>query len=400
MSMKRIIVVLGLLEIFGPISMDLYSPSLPALARSLGTSDSMGQATMSVCMLGLGLGQMVMGPLSDRFGRRRPLIIGIAGFALLSVVCATAPSIQVLLVARFFQGVCGSAGIVLSLAIARDLANGVELVRLLAMLTSIGSLAPIVAPVVGGQLTSVMSWRGIFGVLAGIGAALCVLAAVCLHESLPLEQRRSGGVRGTARTLGVVLRDGVFVRVLMVGAAGGAAFFVYLASITFVLQNGYHLSPRIFSACFALNAIASVLGAQANRALVHRFGPVRLYTIGVTMTASMAAVTLLSVLLGLGLAALIIALAVLMFFTGGTMANGSAIALMDHGRHAGTASAVLGTSSFVVGPVLAPLVSVGGATAHSMTLAMTVAYGTACVLVWAVVFPRVRAHQAAITTPG
>ncbi|MBB2499868.1 multidrug effflux MFS transporter [Amycolatopsis echigonensis] len=383
----RMAVVLGLLEVFGPISMDLYLPALPQLADDLRTGQSLAQATMSVCMLGLAFGQLVVGPLSDRFGRRRPLLAGIGLFTALSLVCAFAPSIEVLLAARFLQGLCGSAGIVLSLAVARDLAEGVELVRLLALLTTVGALAPIVAPVVGGQLAAVVGWRGIFGVLAGIGAALLIVAATALPESLPREARRRPSGSGEFR---VLLKDPLFVGFLLVSTCGGAAFFTYLASISFVLQVGFSLSPQLFSACFAANAVMSVLGAQANRAAVRRAGPVRMYVLGTTFTAAAAVTMLGAVLFGAGLAALLIPLALVMFAGGTTQANGNALALADHGRRAGTAAALLGTSSFAIGPIVAPLVSLGGTTPLSMSLTMTVAYRIATVLLWLAVLPRLR----------
>ncbi|TCO59457.1 multidrug effflux MFS transporter [Actinocrispum wychmicini] len=373
-SPRRMAVVLGMLEIFGPISMDLYLPALPRLATDLRTSESLAQATMSVCMLGLAFGQLVVGPLSDRLGRRRPLLAGVGLFAVLSLVCAVAPSIWLLLVARFLQGLCGSAGIVISLAVARDLAHGVELARLLALLTTVGAIAPIVAPVVGGQLAAVMDWRGIFVVLAGIGVALFVLALTCLPESAP--------PKSAGREFGVLLRDRLFLRFLFVNMFGGAAFFTYLASVSFVLQNSYTLTPQWFSVCFAANAVMAVLGAQLNRALVRRLGLVRMYTVATVTTALAGTAMLVTVLFDAGLVAFLIPLALLMFATGGAQSNGSALALADHGDRAGTAAALLGTSLFALGPVVAPLVSLGGAGPLSMSLTMTAGYGLAAALVW------------------
>ncbi|CAM3908393.1 multidrug effflux MFS transporter [Kibdelosporangium persicum] len=385
MRPRRIAVVLGLLEIFGPISMDLYLPVLPQLADDLGASESLAQATMSVCMLGLAFGQLVLGPLSDRFGRRPPLLAGTGLFAVLSLVCAVAPSIELLLAARLLQGLCGSAGIVISLAVARDVAEGAELVRLLAMLTTVGALAPIVAPVVGGQLATVMGWRGIFVVLAGIGVALFLLAVTALPET------RASTARRRASEFGAVLRDPLFPWFLLVSTCGGAAFFTYLASVSFVLQDNFSLSPRVFSLCFAASAVMSVLGALINRAVVRRAGPARMYTIGTTATALAALAMLMAVLLGAGLVGVLIPLALLMLAAGGTQANGSALALAEHGERAGTAAALLGTSSFALGPLVAPLVSLGGTSPLSMSLTITVAYGCAAALVWLAVLPRLRA---------
>ncbi|WP_018680972.1 multidrug effflux MFS transporter [Actinokineospora enzanensis] len=388
MSLRRVAIVLGLLEMFGPISMDLYMPALPELADQLHTSQSLAQATMSACMLGLALGQLVVGPLSDRLGRRRPLLVGVGLFAVLSVVCAITPNIELLLAARFFQGLSGSAGIVVCLAVARDLTEGAELVRLLAMLTTVGAIAPIVAPVVGGQLAPLIGWRGIFAVLAGVGVLLFVLAWLLLPESLPPESRRATG--SGAGEFGVVLKDRLFLGFLVAGAFGGIAFFTYLASISFVLQDSYGLSPQAFSVCFAANAVMSVVGAQINRAVVRRAGPARMYTIGTVTTALAALAMLVSVVFDAGLAALLVALALMMMVGGGAQSNGSALALADHGARAGTAAALLGTTSFAVGPIVAPLVSLGGTSPLTMSLTMAVAYGGAAALVVFVVLPRLR----------
>ncbi|MET8853996.1 multidrug effflux MFS transporter [Amycolatopsis sp. NPDC004625] len=382
MNRRRLAVVLGLLEVFGPISMDLYLPALPRLAADLHTSTSLAQATMSICMLGLAFGQLVAGPLSDRFGRRRPLLAGTALFAVLSLVCAAAPSIEVLLAARLLQGLCGSAGIVLSLAIARDVASGVELVRLLAVLTTVGALAPIVAPVAGGQLDPWIGWRGIFVVLAGIGVTLFLLALVFLPETL------SPGSRGRPSEFGVLLRDRLFVRYLLISACGGAGFFTYLTSVSFVLQDGYSLSARVFSLCFAANAAMSILGAQLNRAAVHRLGPARMYLIATTATALTAAAMLSATLLGAGLPGVLIPLAALLFTTGATQPTGSALAMTDHGPRAGAAAALLGMSAFAVGPVVGPLVSLNGPGPVSMGITMTAAYVSAALLAWTTRRPR------------
>ncbi|SER11927.1 multidrug effflux MFS transporter [Actinokineospora terrae] len=394
MSLRRVAVVLGLLEMFGPISMDLYMPALPQLAVELDTSSSLAQATMSACMLGLALGQLAVGPLSDRFGRRRPLLIGVGLFAVLSLVCAITPSIELLLAARFFQGLCGSAGIVIALAVARDLTEGVDLVRLLVMLTTVGALAPIVAPVVGGQLAPIMGWRGIFAVLAAIGVALFVLALTALPESLPPQARHAPGAE---MGFTVLVRDRLFLSFLVVGAFGGTAFFTYLASISFVLQDSYSLSPQLFSVCFAANAVMSVIGAQINRVVVRKAGPARMYVICTVATAVAALAMLVTVLFDAGMVALLVPLALMMLVGGGTQSNGSALALADHRDRAGSAAALLGTSGFAIGPLVAPLVSLGGTTPLSMSLTIAVAYGCSAVLVWLVVLPRLRRQPVGVT---
>ncbi|MET9145779.1 MULTISPECIES: multidrug effflux MFS transporter [unclassified Streptomyces] len=398
MSARRAAFVLGSLEVFGPLSMDLSMPLLPRLARDLHTSDSLAQASMSVCMLGLAFGQLVAGPLSDRLGRRRPLLWGIALFAVFSLLCALAPTIEVLLVTRFLQGVTGSAGVVIALAAARDIASGIELARLLSLLGLVGALAPILAPVAGGQLTAVLDWRGLFVVLAAVGAALLAVAATLLPETLPAALRHPGGFGDTGRRFAVVLRDRLFVCYLLVGACTGTAFFTYLASISFVLQDGFHLGPRAFSAVFAANAVVAVLGSLCNRAVVRRAGPVRMYVAGTTATAVAALGLLLAVLAGAGLAVVLVLLALVLFCYGVISPNSSALALAGHGERAGTAAALLGMSAFAVGPVVAPLVSLGGSAETTMAVTMAAATAVAGVLVWTTVLPRLR--RAGETAPA
>lgn len=383
----RTILLLAALSTFGPLSMDLYLPVLPELASHLGTSDTLAQATMSVCMIGLGLGQLVAGPLSDRYGRRIPLLIGIALFALLSVLCAFAPSIELLLAARLAQGLAGSAGLVVTMAIARDLFGGVELSRILSLLMTVGWVAPIVAPLAGGQLAHVMDWRGLFLVLAGIGAILFVLALVGVTETLPHAARHSGGLRETMRHLGVIRRDSLFLVVLVISACEGAAFFSYLSMSSFVLQDEFGVSVQEFSLIFAANSVAAVIGAQINRALVGRAGPVRMYASGIGLGGVAGLGLLAAVLGGWGLVPVLITLCAYLLFTGVAGPNSTTLALDGHAERAGTAAAVLGVAGFVVGPIVAPLVSLGGATAEAMALTVAVAAGLAGLLVWLVALP-------------
>lgn len=367
-----LILLLGLLEAFGPLSMDLYMPSLPELAQSLGTTDALAQMTMAVCMIGLGLGQLVAGPLSDRYGRRKPLLIGVVAFTVLSVACALAPTIEWLLVFRAFQGVGGSAGMVITLAIARDLYSGIELSKMLSWLALVAAISPIIAPLLGGQLALFMDWRGIFLVLGGLGAALFAAAFFGLAETHLLERRSSDG-RAILRDARVLLRPGIFLSILVISAISGIAFFAYLSMSSFVLQNGFGLSPQLFALLFASGSVCNVIGSQTNRVLVGRFSPLQLYRTGLVIAFSGGLIAAVSALYSLGLVSFLIGLGLYLVSTGFALPNQNTLALDHHGERAGSAAALLGTASMVVGPIVAPIVSIGGVTAQALGVTMVAA---------------------------
>ncbi|MHC9043644.1 multidrug effflux MFS transporter [Microbacterium saperdae] len=388
MSTLRAMLVLGMLEAFGPLSMDLYLPQLPQLAASLGTTEALGLATMSACMIGLGLGQLIAGPLSDRFGRRRPLMVGVTAFAALSVLCAVAPSIELLLLARFLQGLAGSAGIVICLAIARDQFEGAELSRMLSLLFLVSGTAPIIAPVLGGQLARIMDWRGIFWVLGAIGVVLLLVVVFALPETLRPTERHGGGLRALGGHAGAVVRDRLFIAVLCAAAGGGVAFFTYLSMSSFVLQDEFGLSPQTFSLAFAAGALGSIVGSQTSRLVVRRWGPLRVYLGGITATLIATAAFLVLALTGTGVLGVVIALIGFMLCSGIGGPNGQTLALAHHGSRAGTASALLGMATFLLGPVLAPVAAgIGGTNAVTMAVTMAIAAAVAAVAAWAFVRP-------------
>lgn len=376
MGLLRLTLVLGALEAFGPLSMDLYMPQLPQLAETLGTSDALAQATMSVCMIGLGLGQLVAGPLSDRFGRKPPLIVGVLLFAVLSLVCAFAPTVELLLVARFLQGLAGSAGMVVCMAVARDLFSGIALSRMLSLLAIVTASTPIVAPVIGGQLARFMDWRGVFVVLAGIGVALLFVAIFGLRETLPHERRHAGAmVGGTASHMSQILRDPLFVAILIAGCLGGLSFFAYLSMSSFVMQGEFGLTPVAFSLFFAVNALTNLGGSQLSRVLVLRLGPTRMYLTGQVASGIVAVLLLVSALVGAPAPVFMVLLALYLGAAGLGGPNGTTLALSGHGERAGTASALMGTSMFAVGGIVAPIVAALAGTS-SLTMTAVIAAGS------------------------
>src|SRR5690349_20221872 len=235
------VLALGGLSALGPLSLDLYLPALPTLTADLGAGEAAGQLSLSLCMVGLAVGQLLVGPLTDRVGRRVPLLVGLAVFALSAGLCALTPSIGVLLALRLVAGLAGVAGIVIARAMVRDLYAGTQMARVIALITLVLGVAPIGAPLLGGLLLTVTSWRGVFVALAVLGH-LVLVGAASLGETLPADRRHGGGLLATGRALRSVLTDRTFLLPALVGAVGVCGMFVYIAMASFVLQGGYGLS--------------------------------------------------------------------------------------------------------------------------------------------------------------
>jgi MFS transporter, DHA1 family, multidrug resistance protein len=354
------VVVLGLLTMFGPLSLDLYLPALPQLADDLGTSTSAAQLSITACLVGLALGQLVAGALSDRLGRRRPLIVGLSAYLVASVACALAPSVTVLVVLRFIQGLGGAAGIVISRAIARDLYSGRALMIFFSRLLLIAGLAPVIAPILGGQLSRIMSWRGIFGVLAGFGAVLLLAGWFGLRETLPPERRVVGGFRRTLHGYNTLVHDRFFVGCALSSGLAGASMFAYIAGSTFVLQRIYGMSPQGFSLIFGGISFGLVAAAQGGARLALIWPLTRVLALGLAINLTGATALLVTVVTGLPLGALIGALVIMVCAVGLIFPTANALAMADYPDLAGTASSLQGLSQFLFGAIAAPLVGIAG----------------------------------------
>lgn len=376
---RTLVVALGALTAFGPLSLDMYLPGLPELARDLGTSAATAQLTLTACMVGLAAGQLLAGPLSDARGRRRPLLIGLALYALVSALCALAPSIWALLPLRLVQGAAGAAGIVIARAVVRDLHEGEAAARFFALLTLVNGLAPIAAPIVGGQLLGVTDWRGIFWVLAAIGVALLAVGWRFVPETLPPPRRHGGGLRATTGVFGRLLRDRVFVGYALAQGLGAGMMFCYIAGSPFVLQEIHGLSAQQFSVAFAVNALGIVLFAQASARLVGRLGPRRLLAAGLWIGLAGAAGLLLAVVSDAGLSAILPAFFAIVASLGLVAPNATALALSGEPAIAGSASALLGLSQYLFGAALAPLAGIGGADTALPLAVVIAALGVASV---------------------
>jgi DHA1 family bicyclomycin/chloramphenicol resistance-like MFS transporter len=390
----RTVVVLGMLSMFGPLSLDLYLPALPELADDLDASASAAQLSITACLVGLAVGQLVAGPLSDRLGRRRPLIVGLVGFMLASVACALAPSAAILVVLRFVQGLAGAAGLVISRAIARDLYSGRALMIFFSRLILIAGLAPVIAPILGGQLSLIMSWRGIFGVLAGFGAVLLLAGWLGLKETLPPERRIVGGFGKTLHGYNTLFHDRFFVGCALSSGLAGASMFAYISGSTFVLQRIYGMSPQGFSFVFGAISLTLVIAAQVGGRLALRWPLTRVLGFGLAVNLCGAASLLATVIIGLPLGVLIAALSVMVSAVGLIFPTANALALADYPDLAGTASSLQGLSQFVFGAVAAPLVGIAGErTALPLGIVTTTASLCAIASFAGLVIPVVRARM-------
>ncbi|MEU3048725.1 Bcr/CflA family multidrug efflux MFS transporter [Streptomyces sp. NPDC006984] len=359
-----LVLVLGGMTAMPPLSMDMYLPALPAVTDALGTSAATVQLTLTACLAGMALGQLVVGPMSDRWGRRRPLLAGMVVYVLATLVCALAPTIEFLIAFRLVQGLAGAAGIVIARAMVRDLYDGVEMARFFSTLMLVSGAAPVIAPLIGGQVLRVTDWRGIFVVLAGVGLLLTLVAARWLAETLPPERRHSGGVGQALRTMRALLADRVFAGYMLAGGLAFAVLFAYIAASPFVVQEIYGASPQTFSLLFGLNAVGLIAVGQINgKVLVGRVALVKVLAFGLTVIALAAAALLLmtaGVFGQVGLLPVAAGLFVLMSAMGLVLPNTNALALTRTPHAAGSASALLGTASFLVGAVASPLVGVAG----------------------------------------
>ncbi|MDQ0760227.1 multidrug effflux MFS transporter [Streptomyces canus] len=356
--------LLGGLTATPPLAMDMYLPSLPEVTDALHAPAATVQLTLTACLLGMALGQLVVGPMSDRWGRRRPLLAGLVVYVVATALCAVAPTVEFLVGFRLAQGLAGAAGIVIARAVVRDLYDGLAMARFFATLMLIGGVAPIVAPLIGGQILRVTDWRGVFVVLTVIGALLAALVWARLPETLPAAERHTGGVGEALHAMRRLLADLPFTGYLLTGGFAFAALFAYISASPFVIQEIYGASPQTFSLLFGLNSVGLVIVGQINgKVLVGRVSLDRALGVGLLIVTA-AATALLLMATGtfgeVGLAPVAAALFVLMSAMGVTLPNAQSLALLRTTHSAGSASALLGTSSFLIGAIASPLVGMAG----------------------------------------
>ena len=373
----RLLVLLGAMTAMAAFSMDMYLPAFPRIAAEFRVGESRVQLTLTACLLGLGLGQLLGGPLSDRWGRRRPAVAGLALYTFASLVCVVSPSAEALAAARLVQGLAAGTSVVVARAVIRDLYSGRAAAAYFSRLVLVFGVAPVVAPSVGGLVLRVSNWRGVFVVLAAIGAAVLLACALALPETLPPVRRQPGGVVSMLRGMRVLAGDRVYVGYVLTFGLMGAGLFSYLGSSSFVIEGLYGAPPQVYGLMIGANAAGFVVAGQLNAVLVHRFAPRRLLAVALTLQVT-AALALLVAARFHSLPAVAVPLLLFLCGLGMALPNATALALDRHPERAGAAAALMGGSNSAGGATAAPLVGLGGsASAAPMAAAMAAVAGGA-----------------------
>lgn len=370
--------VLALLTAIAPLATDMYLPAFPQMANDLGATATGIQLTLTAFLVGLGLGQLFIGPLSDATGRRRPLLMGCLVCLGASIACALAPSVEVLGVARFVQGLSGAAGVVLARAVISDTARGVVAAKLLGVMLIISVIAPVVAPLSGGVIIANFGWRSVFWVFAALALMMFIGALALVKESLPESERTRGGIKATVRGAGAALANRNYVGYLLTFCFAFAALFAYISASPFVMQNVMGLSASVYSLLFGLNALVIVLTSSVAAALAGRVRYGSMIAFGLTVGVLASAGLLVSILNGIPTVPTLILFAVFQGSLGFVFSNATTLALEETEKHAGTGSALLGFLQFVLAAVVSPLVGLSGEeTAVPMGLVMMISIGLA-----------------------
>ena len=353
------VVFLGLLTAITPLATDLYLPALPIMPSELNTTASNIQMTIGVMTFGVALGQLFGGPISDTMGRKMPLVVGNLLCVISSIICAYAPSIEILLLGRFLQGLTGSVGVVISKAIARDFASGQELTKLFALLMMVNGLAPVIAPLVGGQLLLFTTWRVIFIILA-VFSAILLVGSLLFRESLPKEKRVTGGVGVAVKNYITLIKDKPFLGQTLIQLFAFGGFFAYISGSSFVYQNIFGLSAQEFSYLFGINSCGIVLASAISSRVSNVITAKQLLTFSLWQLTIGSLLFLVSMIFDWSL----IPVTTILFFTVCTVSLfGSAsfsMAMTKYGKMAGSASAILGFASMFAAGIVSPLVGIGG----------------------------------------
>jgi len=373
-QMVRMVLILGALTAFGPMSIDMYLPAFPRIARDLGVSLGTVQLSISAFLFGSAVGQLFYGPLADRFGRRMPLLGGLALYIVAALGCACVHTGEGLLFWRMVMAVGGGAGMVISRAVVRDLYDTAEAARMFSLLMLVMGVAPILAPIVGGQLLLITGWRGIFGFLGVFGLVSIVAAAVGLPESLPLERRVRNPLGGILAAYGHLLRNNGYIRyALALGCVSGITF-AYISGAPFFFIELHGVSPQHFGLYFGANAFGLIGSSQVNRRLLRHFSALQILKAAFAVNAAAVLLLVASMMTGVGgFSGQGLLIFVCVCMTGLLYPNITALALAPFGREAGSASALLGTIQYTLGASAGALVGMfHNSTALPMAASMAI----------------------------
>lgn len=354
-----LVVFLGMLTAITPLATDLYLPALPIMPDELNTTASNIQMTIGIMTFGVAFGQLFGGPISDTMGRKLPLIVGNLLCVISGIICAFAPSIEILLLGRFLQGLTGSVGVVIAKAIARDFASGQELTKLFALLMMVNGLAPVLAPLIGGQLLLFTTWRVIFVILA-VFSAILLVGSLVFRESLPKEKRVTGGVDVAIKNYITLIKDKPFLGQTLIQLFAFGGFFAYISGSSFVYQNIFNLSAQEFSYLFGINSCGIVLASAISSRVSNIITAKQLLTFSLWQLTIGSLLFLIAMIFEWSL----IPVTTILFFTVCTVSLfGSAsfsMAMTNYGKMAGSASAILGFASMFAAGIVSPLVGIGG----------------------------------------
>lgn len=355
-----LVFVLGALTAFGPLSMDMYLPALPIVTADFSTTASLAQLSITSCLIGLAVGQLFFGPLSDVIGRKKPLLMTLTVYMAASLLCALSVNIWMFTGLRFVQGLAGSAGVVISRAAAKDLFDGKELTKFIALLALVNGAAPILAPISGGAILNWVSWEMIFYLLALIGLLMLLAIAVTFRETLPEEQRGEGGLLKTLQNFRVLFFDKEFMGISLTFAFVSMSMFAYISGSPFVLQNVYDLSAQQFSVVFATNGIGIILAAQLAGKLSDSINEKKLLQFGAITSFTGAILLFIAITFHAGLWIVLLSLFLIVSSVGIVNTTSFSLGMQKRGKIAGSASAFLGILPFGGGGLVSPLVGMGG----------------------------------------
>jgi len=380
---NTILFVLGALSAIAPFSVDMYLPGFPAIARDLRTEIALVGLTLTSYFIGLSIGQLMFGPVLDRYGRKRPLLAGLLVYILAAVGCAFSPSIHYLIGLRLFLAMGCCVGMVGSTSVIRDLFSGREVARALSMIMTIFGVAPIIAPTIGGLIVTTLGWRFIFGILAVMGAFVLVAIKKVLPETKEADPSISLRPKNVILGYLKVFREHQFVIYVLAGAAGSAGLFSYITSSPFVYIDLFGFTATQFGWVFGVNALAMVVGNQINRVLLRKYDSARILPVVTALQSAIGILLLTGSLMGFLTKMAFVGLMVLFLFCFGFInPNSAALALQPFSRNVGSASAIMGSTIMISGALASGLVSYfHNGTAVPMTLMMTICPGAGFILV-------------------